>query len=45
MKRLLAALVAGFFVVGATNVMAQSDKKSDGTSKEAPKKKEKKGGC
>ena len=44
MKKLLAAIVAGFFVVGATNVMAQS--KSDPTQKEdTKKKKEKKGGC
>jgi hypothetical protein len=43
MKRLLAALVAGFFVVGATNAMAQT--KKDEPKKEDTKKKEKKGGC
>jgi hypothetical protein len=43
MKKLLAALVAGFFVVGATNVMAQAKKEE--TKKEETKKKEKKGGC
>ncbi len=42
MKRVLAAIVAGFFVVGATNVMAQA--KKDEPKKEE-KKKEKKGGC
>jgi hypothetical protein len=43
MKRLFAAIVAGFFVVGATNVMAQTTKKDE--PKKEEKKKEKKGGC